>query len=172
MTEVNPTVDCARKKKFFLRKLKPLWKFLKFPKRSINLTRHDITHWCISMLHRWQNVCLLAVINNKQKHFSIQSCKNQYLRLNENWSKISSFYLFSSFIFFYQDTFVNPHSFIVFKDEDTSTANSNIEFRLINDDAHIFKETCTKISSNHSTRESTVFYCSQFNLSRFTHKRN
>lgn len=57
---------------------------------------------------------------------------------------------------------MNPHSFIVFKDADTSIANANIEFHLLNDDAHIFKETCTKLQSNHTSMESTVFYCSEY----------
>lgn len=60
-----------------------------------------------------------------------------------------------------QETLLSPQSFIVFKDDDTSTANANIDFHLLNDNAAIFKETCTKLQSNHTAMESTVFFCSE-----------
>lgn len=56
---------------------------------------------------------------------------------------------------------MNSHSFVVFKDEDTA-ANANIDFHMLNDDAHIFRETCTKLQTNHTMSESTVFYCSKY----------
>lgn len=62
----------------------------------------------------------------------------------------------------YQNDFVNPNPFIVFQDDDTSTANANIELRLLNDSDNVFQETCTKLQSNHTSRESTVFFCSKF----------
>lgn len=62
-----------------------------------------------------------------------------------------------------QGSTVNPHSFIVFTDDDTAAANSEINFLLLNDKANIFEEDCKRVESNHKLGEqSTVFYCSKF----------
>lgn len=56
---------------------------------------------------------------------------------------------------------MSPNSFVVFKDDDTLVANANIDFVLLNDKAGIFRETCSRLQTNHTMSESTVFYCSK-----------
>lgn len=56
----------------------------------------------------------------------------------------------------------------MFKDDDTPSANANIEFHLLDDYAEIFKENCNKVASNHSmVAEPTVVYCSKFFAENF-----
>jgi hypothetical protein len=50
--------------------------------------------------------------------------------------------------------------FIIFLDDDTSTANSNIDFEIINDPGRIFQHTCVPISNSRST----VFHCSKLEI--------
>ena len=75
-------------------------------------------------------------------------------------SNMLKFLTFSTFSL--QGSTVNPHSFILFTDDDTATVNSNINFLLLNDNANIFEEDCKRVESNHKLGEqSTVFYCSK-----------
>ena len=49
----------------------------------------------------------------------------------------------------------------MFQDEDSSAANSDIDFHLLNDKAALFKEKCNKIEPERDFVKATVFYCSK-----------
>lgn len=69
-------------------------------------------------------------------------------------------YQVEMFSFSQQDLVLQNSSFIIFRDDDTSKANTNIDFKIINDSGRIFNHTCIRAQNG----KETAFYCSELCL--------
>lgn len=108
---------------------------------------------CVAICGKWKMSTAISSTTDNTQYNILSNSKAALLTYIYRMMKIVFFSLLCQ-----QDATVEPSSFIVFRDDDTSSANTNIDFQIIGDPARTFNHTCKRGSLTNET----VFYCSEF----------